>query len=220
MRADAQRNRARILEVAFAAFAADGLSVPVHEIARRAGVGTGTVSRHFPTKEALFEAIIVDRAAHLMDRAEELRTARPSDPGTVFFGFFCVMVEELTVNRGLAEALAGAGLDLEAAVAGSGQDVTGVLSEMLLAAQRAGAVRPDVDLADIKALMTGCLHAEQILPTAKQAAQTGGGDSGAPTGDKSASDGDLTALRRRVEVVCAGLSANHDRTSIRVTGGP
>ena len=65
MRADAERNRARILEAAFEAFAAAGLSVPVHEIARRAGVGTGTVSRHFPTKESLFEAIICHRAAQL-----------------------------------------------------------------------------------------------------------------------------------------------------------
>ena len=54
LRADARRNRQRVLEVAFAVFAAEGLAVPVHEIARRAGVGTGTVSRHSPTKEALF----------------------------------------------------------------------------------------------------------------------------------------------------------------------
>jgi AcrR family transcriptional regulator len=56
LRADARRNRARVLEAAAQVFAAEGLSVPVHEIARRAGVGTGTVSRHFPAKEDLYEA--------------------------------------------------------------------------------------------------------------------------------------------------------------------
>src|SRR5215471_15217834 len=74
-RADARRNRSRVLEAAIAAFAAEGLSVPVHEIARRAGVGTGTVSRHFPTKESLFEAVFLDRMERLADRAHVLAEA-------------------------------------------------------------------------------------------------------------------------------------------------
>ena len=67
MRADAARNRARVLEVAYETFAADGLSVPIDEIARRAGVGAGTVYRHFATKEALFHAVVKDRMQHLVD---------------------------------------------------------------------------------------------------------------------------------------------------------
>ena len=59
MRADARRNRELILAAADAAFADEGLAVPVDEIARRAGVGAGTLYRHFPTKEALFEAVLV-----------------------------------------------------------------------------------------------------------------------------------------------------------------
>ena len=58
LRADAARNRARVLEVAYETFAAEGLSVPIDEIARRAGVGAGTVYRHFPTKEDLFRAVV------------------------------------------------------------------------------------------------------------------------------------------------------------------
>src|SRR3984957_3328332 len=54
LRADAARNRARVLETAYETFAAEGLAVPIEEIARRAGVGAGTVYRHFPTKEDLF----------------------------------------------------------------------------------------------------------------------------------------------------------------------
>ncbi len=61
LRADALRNRARVLEAAEAVFAAEGLAVPVDVIAERACVGVGTLYRHFPTKEKLFEAILLER---------------------------------------------------------------------------------------------------------------------------------------------------------------
>ena len=70
--ADARRNRERILAAATAAFAADGLSVPLDEIARRAGVGPGTLYRHFPAKEALWEAVLHSRLERLADEAEAL----------------------------------------------------------------------------------------------------------------------------------------------------
>jgi AcrR family transcriptional regulator len=155
LRADARRNRARILEVAVEAFAADGLSVPVQEIARRAGVGTGTVSRHFPTKEALFEAILLGRAGQLVDEATRL--ARSDDPGAAFFEFFTLVIAEGTANLGLAEALAGAGFDLETSTKRGGADVLGALNDLLVRAQQAGAVRADVDAMDVKALISGCL---------------------------------------------------------------
>jgi AcrR family transcriptional regulator len=155
LRADARRNRARILEVAVEAFAADGLSVPVQEIARRAGVGTGTVSRHFPTKEALFEAILLGRAGQLVDEATRL--ARSDDPGAAFFEFFTLVIAEGTANLGMAEALAGAGFDLETSTKRGGADVLGALNDLLVRAQQAGAVRADVDAMDVKALISGCL---------------------------------------------------------------
>jgi AcrR family transcriptional regulator len=155
LRADARRNRALILEAAFEAFASDGLSVPVQEIARRAGVGTGTVSRHFPTKEALFEAILLSRAGLLVDEAARL--ARSDDPGAAFFEFFSLVIAEGTANLGLAEALAGAGFDLEANAKRGGLDVMGALNDLLARAQRAGAVRADADAMDVKALISGCL---------------------------------------------------------------
>lgn len=155
LRADARRNRARILEVAFEAFAAEGLSVPVQEIARRAGVGTGTVSRHFPTKEALFEAVLLDRAGLLAEQAAEL--ARSADPGAAFFEFFSLVITAGATNQGLAEALAGSGYDLEAIGGRADTDIMGGLRDLLGKAQRAGAVRGDVDVADVKALISGCL---------------------------------------------------------------
>ena len=155
LRADARRNRARVLAVAAEVFAAEGLSVPVHEIARRAGVGTGTVSRHFPTKEDLFAAILLDRMEHLTRQADELAATRGA--GDAFFAFFAMVAGEGVANRGLAEALAGAGYDLDAAGAQAGFDVSGRLSTMLTRAQQAGDVRADVGYLDVKALLGACL---------------------------------------------------------------
>jgi AcrR family transcriptional regulator len=81
-------------------------------------VGTGTVSRHFPTKEGLFQAVFVDRVQRLADRARALAGA--ADPGAAFLEFFALVVAEGAANRGLAEALAGAGFDLEAAAGARG----------------------------------------------------------------------------------------------------
>lgn len=155
LRADARRNRARILAVAMEAFATEGLSVPVQEIARRAGVGTGTVSRHFPTKEALFEAILLSRAGRLTQEATRMMDA--SDPGSAFFEFFALLIAEGAANLGLAEALIGAGYDLDEAARRDGVDPMTALGLLLARAQGAGAVRPDVEVADVKALIGGCL---------------------------------------------------------------
>lgn len=160
LRADARRNRARVLDVAAEVFAREGLAVPVHEIARRAGVGTGTVSRHFPTKEDLFAAILVDRMAALAARADALADL---DPGAAFLTFFATVVQEGAAHRGLAEALAGAGYDIEAAGQAAGHDVSGRLRDLLHEAQEAGTVRSDVDYADVKALLAGCMAREGDL---------------------------------------------------------
>src|SRR5215472_10573945 len=101
LRADARRNRSRVLEAAIAAFAAEGLSVPVYEIARRAGVGTGTVSRHFPTKESLFEAIISSIGDRLVALARQLLDTE--EPGMALFEFLAAMVEEGAANRALSD---------------------------------------------------------------------------------------------------------------------
>jgi AcrR family transcriptional regulator len=155
LRADASRNRARLLEVAYEVFATEGLSVPVRAIARRAGVSTGTLSRHFPTKESLFEAIVVDRIEQLVARADLL--AGREEPADAFFGFLRHMVEVGASDRGVGEALVGAGFDVHAAAARADRDVMAALGGLLAAAQRAGAVRADVDAADVKALIVGCL---------------------------------------------------------------
>jgi AcrR family transcriptional regulator len=180
LRADARRNRQRVLDAAIAAFATEGLAVPVHEIARRAGVGTGTVSRHFPTKEALFEAIVLSRIEQCVNKAREL--AETEEAGEAFFAFFAFMVTKSATDHGLADALVGAGFDIEVAAGRSQYDYGATFQELLVRAQRAGAVRADVDAADVKALMAGCL-----------ARQRGASDP-AP-------------VDRVVDVVCQGLRA-------------
>ena len=150
LRADAARNRARVLEVAFETFAAEGLSVPIDEIARRAGVGAGTVYRHFPAKEDLFRAVISDRLQRIVDEGREL--LQSGEPGEALFTFLRSMVLEWGTNRGLADALAGADIDLTDVE----QAFLAVTGELLRAAQKAGSVRPDVGAAEVKALMVGC----------------------------------------------------------------
>ncbi len=159
MRADARRNRARVLEVAQAVFAAEGLSVPIDEIARRAGVGAGTVYRHFPTKEALFEAIVLSRLELLTREGSELVSAE--DAGSAFFGFFSRVLEEGVANMALFDALSGTGF--KDSLTECGWRLHETLGELLVRAQRAGAVRKDISAADVKALLLGAMVMEQEL---------------------------------------------------------
>lgn len=152
-RADAVRNRTRLLEIAFDTFATEGLGVPIDEIARRAGVGAGTVYRHFPTKDALFIAIITDRLAEHARVAAQV--AEQHEPGPAFFAFLDWVVRDGGVDQGLMEALAGTGFDLASAVPAAEQQWMAAFQQLLSAAQAAGAVRRDLDAVDIKALVVG-----------------------------------------------------------------
>ena len=115
LRADAARNRARVLEVAYETFAAEGLSVPIDEIARRAGVGAGTVYRHFPTKEDLYRAVVEDRIGTSSTRAAPLLARRMTGRGAVRLP--ALDGAAVGCDRpGLAEALAGVGIDIDAAM--------------------------------------------------------------------------------------------------------
>lgn len=156
LRADAARNRARVLEAAYTAFASDGLTVPIDEIARRAGVGPGTVHRHFPTKEALIQAVVIDRMDRLDVHAKELATG--AAPGDAFFGYLWLMIDEFASDKGLADALAGAGFHLETVAPGTEQRFKDTLRDLLTAAQQTGAVRTDIDVMDVKTLLVS-VHA-------------------------------------------------------------
>jgi AcrR family transcriptional regulator len=158
LRADAQRNRQRLLDEAQAVFAELGTSAPIDEIARRAGVGVGTLYRHFPTKDALFEAIVVARVEGQVEEARALLDA--ADPAAAFFHFVGRLIEVGARNKALTEELANAGFDVKVAVAGPSAELRRLVDELMARARHAGAVREDVTLGDLMALLGGtCLAA-------------------------------------------------------------
>ena len=163
LRADAARNRARVLEVAYETFASDGLGVPIDEIARRAGVGAGTVYRHFPTKEDLYRAVIADRLSRIVDDGRALLTSE--DPGESLFTFLRSMVLDWgATDQGLVDALAGVGIDIKEAVPDAEEAFLGLLGALLRAAQKAGTARRDVDVPDVKAMVVGAQAMQAYRP--------------------------------------------------------
>jgi AcrR family transcriptional regulator len=163
LRADARRNRARVLDAARTAFAAEGSSVPLDEIARRAGVGPGTVYRHFPAKEALFEAVVHDRLRQLAEDGRALNGAC-ADPGEALFGFIDRLITEAAPKRDLIDALDSSGVDVTAALAGVVGELRAETGRLLARAQQAGVVRGDIDLTDLMALLSGTIQATQRQP--------------------------------------------------------
>lgn len=152
-RADARRNRERVLQAAQELFASDGLSVPLDEIARRAGVGPGTVHRHFPTKEALFAAIVVDRVERVVADARTLASA--ADPCAAFLGMLSRMLDEGITSTALKAALAGTDFDLRTAAPDAAGDLRDALMTLLTHAQRAECIRRDINVDDVLALLAG-----------------------------------------------------------------
>jgi AcrR family transcriptional regulator len=153
MRADAQRNRARLLEAAVRAFSQEGPEVTLDAIARDAGVGIGTLYRHFPTREALVEAAYRNELARLGDAVPELLRDLPPDEATR--RWMDLFVDYMTTKRGMADAL-------RAVIASGrnpyehsrGQLVTAITT-LLRAAGEAGALRRDIDPADVLASLGG-----------------------------------------------------------------
>jgi AcrR family transcriptional regulator len=167
LRADARRNRDAVLAAAKEVFASSGTGVPLDEIARRAGVGAGTVYRHFPSKEALLRAVLVSRLRDLTDRARSLLDA--PDPGSAFFEYAAHVVEEGTAKHDLIDALASTGAPVAAADLAETHDFRAALAALLRRAQDAGAVRPDLTQPQLSALLVGV----------SLAARTNLGDTGA-----------------------------------------
>jgi AcrR family transcriptional regulator len=171
MRADAARNRDRVLEAAELVLTLDGLDAPMRAIARQAGVGVGTVYRQYPTKEALYQAIMADRMERLVARASSLAgdiDAGRVDAGTAFCAYFESMVTDATTKKIFADALADAGIDAKAASGeaasgeAAGHDVPTAIETLLVRAQRSGAVRADARLPEVLGLLSGaCLAAKQ-----------------------------------------------------------
>jgi AcrR family transcriptional regulator len=166
MRADAQRNRARILEAAEVVFASEGIEAPVDVIAEKAGVGVGTLYRHFPTKERLCEAILLDRLSALTLDACAL--AEAADPAEALFGFLAHVVAESTAKRDLIAAVMGAGVAFEEAAATVKQQLQAAVEVLLQRAQVVGAIRTDVTASTVMTLVGATCQAAEHHDTAPE----------------------------------------------------
>ncbi|WP_405730324.1 TetR/AcrR family transcriptional regulator [Streptomyces sp. NBC_01537] len=151
LRADARDNRERILNVAETVFGKGGESASTEEVARLANVGIATVFRHFPTKAALLEAVLVRRFGRLREQAETLLHA--TDPGTAFFGLFSHLVADAASKIAIAEALHEAGGDSDGDAVQASNALRRAVGALLRHAQDAGAVRDDVELPEVYALL-------------------------------------------------------------------
>ena len=116
-------------------------------------MGVGTVYRHFPTKEALAEAVVVTRMEKLVEEAGALATS--DDPGEAFFCFLGNLAEAGTAKRDLVDALSGAGIEIKERMGSVKENLTAAMGTLLERAQHAGAVRADVELADLFGLVMG-----------------------------------------------------------------
>jgi AcrR family transcriptional regulator len=157
LRADAERNRGRVLDAAQELFRERGLDVGVAEIAQRAGVGRATLFRNFPTKQDLIAAIVIER---MRDAAAHARTLLDApDPGETLFSYLEEMVGPQQLDsRALFDAIGDtflANQEIRAAHA----EVVAAIEDLLTRAKKAGAVRDDVGAMDVLMLVKGACEA-------------------------------------------------------------
>jgi len=156
LRADAERNRRRLLDAAQELFTERGLEVGVGEIAQRAGVGRGTLFRNFPSKEHLIAAIVAERMRDVSARGRELFEV--PDASQALFEFVDEIVGRQQVDRGLFEAVADTFLANDE-IRDAYTDFLGVLDQLLVRAKQAGAVREDVGALDVLMMLKGVCEA-------------------------------------------------------------
>ncbi len=156
LRADAERNRRRLLDAATEMFCERGLDVGVGEIAQQAGVGRGTLFRNFPSKEHLIAAILVQRLNESITRGRAALEA--PDPGEALFDLIDQSVGRSQTDRALFDALGDTWLANEDIRAGH-TELMGVLDALVRHAQESGAVRADISAVDVLMMIKGVCEA-------------------------------------------------------------
>jgi AcrR family transcriptional regulator len=164
LRADAERNRRRVLDAAQTLFRERGLEVGVAEIAQRAGVGRGTLFRNFPTKQDLIAAIVIDRMQEATDYGRTLLDA--PDATEALFGFLEEMVGRQQLDRCLFDAVADTFLANDEIRAAHAEIVAG-LDELLTRAKESGAVRHDIGALDVLLLLKGVFEAASAFASSE-----------------------------------------------------
>lgn len=152
MRADARKNYGRLLAVARKVVAEHGADASMRDIARRAGVGLATLFRHFPTREALFEALLRTNLDALTQKAGELETSNP--PDEALLSWFREGVAFVQSYRGVVDLIAAAHADPDSALYASCAAMHLAGAQLLLHAQAEGTVRADMNGDDLFALMS------------------------------------------------------------------
>jgi AcrR family transcriptional regulator len=152
-RADAQRNRDGLLEAAKAAFAEVGPEASLDEIARRASVGIGTLYRHFPTRDAIVEAVYRREVQQLADAAPRLVDALP--PAEALRAWMRVFIDYIAAKKVIAPALKSLVGGGSALYADSSARINGAIALLVERARASGDIRPDADSADLLRALIG-----------------------------------------------------------------
>jgi AcrR family transcriptional regulator len=181
LRADARRNREKVLQAARECFAECGEAAQMEDLAGRAGVGVGTVYRHFPTKEALLRALAEDFFDMLT--AEARAALEVEDPWEAFSGYMWRCAEAQAANLALSEAMAGGA---KAEVGARRTDLHEAVGALIARAQEAGVMREDVTFDDVPMILCGLGRVQPLS-----------GSPNAPFAD----------WRRHLEIMLAGLRA-------------
>ncbi|HEY2005029.1 MAG TPA: helix-turn-helix domain-containing protein [Solirubrobacteraceae bacterium] len=164
LRADARRNRERIIESARSVFAEYGAEAQMDDVARRAGVGVGTVYRHFPTKEALMVELVRQKYRLFADRMREA-LAEDGEPFAALTRVMRRNAETAAGDAATQHALAAAGEHIWMQARGEQEELLTLTDELIARARDAGTVRPDLRATDIGMLMCGvCSSMSFSLP--------------------------------------------------------
>ncbi|MGX9886014.1 TetR/AcrR family transcriptional regulator [Streptomyces sp. NPDC002276] len=161
MRADARRNYERLLKVAAEAFAEHGENASLDDIAKRAGVGSGTLYRHFPTRQDLLEAAYVDRIEALGTRADELAKELP--PGEALAEWLyevCVGTIQVRGMKALLGSAVSDGTNVTLTVCGT--HMKGAAQRLVEAAQQEGTLRQDIEPIEVLRLAHGVSTASEL----------------------------------------------------------
>jgi AcrR family transcriptional regulator len=161
LRADAERNRRRLIDAAAELFAERGVEVTVAEIRERAGVGQGTVFRHFPTKEHLMAEVMRERMASLAALATE--RLESDDPASALRDFMAAAAESKVVDQEIYRVICETNALPAEDERALRREVVGVVNQLLHRAQEAGAIRPDVVGEDILLLEGAVRQAGEAL---------------------------------------------------------
>lgn len=153
LRADARRNREKILTAAVRLFATEGLDAHLEHIAKEAGVGSATLYRNFPTREALVEAVYRNEVAQLCDAAPTLLAAKP--PFEALRAWTRLFLDYVTAKYGMIDALRAIAATGSNPYGHSREMIQAALSALMTACAAAGTIRTDISPADIGAALEG-----------------------------------------------------------------